>query len=671
MQPSFNYQDHRNLPYIKFGYDGGRYLYKKWVIDKHGNRVAYKCRKSQNPDLQSTYFVNQDNSEVLRFIRLDIDYDKSCHEFKTENVLSWELIQEKLKQYPQFFEAIEYVTRSTSGKGLHILFGIAPLPLDERTNGAQISARQLQFQLIQILNELGIGADPAALGLKQDFCTYKNKNNLIYHNEILTKRIEKEAKKPNYLMIDGAEVSNKKEPFITNLLKYIEKIVDELEINYRLYPDIRVEKSFSKLFLYLMGIYQPKEIDKNSLLEERIKKKELDVPFVNAYQQIELEKDKIIKIMGTNSRAANRYFKMEEFHKLFYFQLTTDDTVKISCKYNKNVLKQIERANKVLASNVTQAPIKLRLIEPYLVQDGERNLAIVNWAIAYKWNGYSESETLEKIKLRIRQISNVESSRACKETQIKATVHSIFSNRKELFGIKKIILPNWLEDDKFFLNALNSSAKSNSLYWANAAVNCLKMRPIIPSRSIAPLGEYDYRTVPSCSNRFVTIKEEKMKRTNLISLDSFKKKKKTKILQGLTKASKIYAVSYNQRIGFFVEGNLILCLIKNRHYKLSQVLSALSQLIKRKILNSDIVHMRRNTKLYVSLARILYNENVFAIQSQQICGNRRSKTENMNVYFQKRAKALGITLEQYLESVPKSQQQSQNEDKDFDFEIPF
>ena len=40
-------------------------------------------------------------------------------------------------------------------------------------------------------------------------------------------------------------------------------------------------------------------------------------------------------------------------------------------------------------------------------------------------------------------------------------------------------------------------------------------------------------------------------------------------------------------------------------------------------------------------------------------------------YFEKRAKALGITLEHYLESVPKSQQQSQNEDKDFDFEIPF
>jgi hypothetical protein len=193
MQHNFSYEEYCNIPY-KRGYDGGRYCYKRWVIDKNGSRAPYKCKKSGNPDLQSTYFVNQDKSEVLRFIRLDVDYDKSSHEFKTKNVLSWELIQDKLKQYPHVFEAIEYVTRSTSGTGFHILFGIAPLPLDERTNGAQISARQLQFQVIQILNEIGIGADPAALGLKQDFCTYIKKNNLVYHNEILTKRIEKEAK---------------------------------------------------------------------------------------------------------------------------------------------------------------------------------------------------------------------------------------------------------------------------------------------------------------------------------------------------------------------------------------------------------------------------------------------------------------------------------------------
>ncbi|MBX9837642.1 MAG: hypothetical protein K2X69_04910 [Silvanigrellaceae bacterium] len=252
-------------------------------MDKNKNRIPVNCKKSANPDLQSTYFVNPDKTEVLRYIRLDIDYNKSRDEFRSPDYkLDWQLIQERLKQYPKLFEAIEYVIKSTSGTGFHILFGLAPLPLDERTNGAQISARQLQYNLIQIFNEIGIGADPAALGLKQDFCTYNKKKSLVYHNEILTKRVEKEAKKPNYLKIDGAEVSNKKEPFITNLLKHTENIVEELEINYRLYKDIRVEKSFSKLFLYLMGLYNPKQFDNKSFLIGEKKLIDLNLPYVSA-----------------------------------------------------------------------------------------------------------------------------------------------------------------------------------------------------------------------------------------------------------------------------------------------------------------------------------------------------------------------------------------------------
>ncbi|BBH54615.1 hypothetical protein [Fluviispira sanaruensis] len=640
LQSLFQYQSYKK-------YDGGRFIYKKWGIDSQGNKIPRIVKRSEEPDLQSTYLCNKDRSEILRYIRLDIDFDKSRFELRnSENTcLSWEAIQNTLSKFPQIFEAIEYVTKSTSGKGFHILIGLSPLPLDGRTYGAQINARQLQQLLIEVFNELGIGADPSGAGLKQDFCTYRKVKGIVYHNELLTKRIEKESQKPSYINENGIKIVNNKEPFLTNLLTYVKSVYEELEINYRLYPDIRVERCLSKLFLYLMGAYQPKIFEKRSLtLTGNFKKSVVKFPYVSPHEHIELEKDEIFKIMGTSSRTALRYFKMPEFNKLFNFELTTDDTIKISCKYNKNVLKQIERANKVLASNEIQTNVKLKLIEPYLVQDGERNLAIVNWAIAYKWNGYSEYETLEKIKLRVKQIPASETSRSCKDLQLKCTVHSIFSNRKELFGIKKVNLPKWLEDDKYFIKSKNFSFIEY----------CLNMRPLFFSRSVAPCGNRWHQNVKRCPNKVFVINRGKNGGLNVICFESFRKKKEVGIaFQALTRPLKIHAVSFNQRIGFFVQDKLQLCLIKNRHYKLGPVLHALSKILKRQVLYSDIVHMRKNTKLYNSLAHMLYDNDIFALHAQQICGNRPSKVENMAVYFEKRAKTLGMTYEEYMSKIRK------------------
>ena len=662
---------------IKPKKEGGRYIFKKWVKDKNGYRIPVNCKKSANPDLQSTYFVNPDKSEVLRLIRLDVDYNKSSDEFKTpDNKLDWQLIQERLKFYPQILEAIEYVIKSTSGTGFHILFGIAPLPLDERTNGAQISARQLQYNLVQIFNEIGIGADPAALGLKQDFCTYNKKKNLVYHNEILTKRIEKEAKKPNYLKIDGAEVSNKKEPFISNLLKCAEKLVEELEINYRLYSDIRVEKSFSKLFLYLMGLYSPKQFDNKSFLNGEKKLIDLKLPYVSAYSMVELKKEEIVKLMDINIRTANSYFKMDRFHSLFHFEETIDNTIKIGCRQSKNVLKQIDRAQKVLAANTFQNRI--------MVQDGERNLAIVNWAIGYKWNGYSEIETLEKISLRVKLIPNFETSKSCKENQLKCTVHSIFSNRKELFGIGRIILPRWMEDDKlFFRRAAKKTIKQEvqalglKFEQGNFTVTntCLKMWPTTSSRSKTPWG--------FCSEAVTTyllhsvFKEKSFDVFKVIQISSYYESnfqgQTGNLLFFPTKETKIRvdAVTFDRRIGFFYQGKMLLCLVKNKHYKLQNVMPKLADLLgKRAHLNFiSVIHMRKNTKAYQFLASQLYCKNTNPLNSSQICGYRTSKAENLNAYFIKRAKYLGVSLEEYLKRTqgPKNQNNIFEDEN----EIPF
>jgi hypothetical protein len=60
------------------------------------------------------------------------------------------------------------------------------------------------------------------------------------------------------------------------------------------------------------------------------------------------------------------------------------------------------------------------------------------------------------------------------------------------------------------------------------------------------------------------------------------------------------------------------------------------------------------------------------MNARHICGKKVSRADNLNAYFEKRAKILGITLEQYLESIQKLQPEPKEaEERNFDSEIPF
>ena len=134
---------------------GGRHVYKKFEVNAEGSRIARRVLRVDSPDLQSTYIYNFDGSEVLRYIRLDLDANKTRLEWKDESgSISWKKIAQHLKEnYPNILRQIEYVTVSRSKKGLHILVGLSPLPLSEKTRRAQYLARKIQSNLIEIFNE--------------------------------------------------------------------------------------------------------------------------------------------------------------------------------------------------------------------------------------------------------------------------------------------------------------------------------------------------------------------------------------------------------------------------------------------------------------------------------------------------------------------------------------
>ena len=114
---------------------GGRHVYKKFEVNAEGSRVARRVLRADSPDLQSTYIYNFDGSEVLRYIRLDLDAHKTSSEWKDETgTISWKKIAPSLREnYPNILRQIEYVTLSRSKKGLHILIGKTELVLSKIT----------------------------------------------------------------------------------------------------------------------------------------------------------------------------------------------------------------------------------------------------------------------------------------------------------------------------------------------------------------------------------------------------------------------------------------------------------------------------------------------------------------------------------------------------------
>ena len=422
------------------GYVGGRFIYYKWVPDLNGELIPQRCSRTDNPELQSTYLYNQDGSEVLRYIRLDIDAEKTMDCWKDENgVVSWALISRELEKYPVIRKQVEKVILSRSKRGIHILIGIAPLPLISESIQAQLLARKIQSNLITCFNELGIGADPAGRGLKLLFSTYRNHDNLVHSNQILTKNIEKSAKKLGAVRVNYLNILN----------NACEEMLEKLGIKKgnRLYPDLRLEVKIARLFLFSLGMYRPIEVN-SALFENKVTTEQdyFDVINYANINSIELNYEQIAEIMATEKRNIyGKFWDKKEIKELFNVEKTIDNTIKISVKEKRNLHKMIQRALSIW--NYQPSELKLNLIRPENVLDGSRNSAIVSWALAIKWSGIDSETALKCLTEMVKIIPECENAKkSCKKSQLKATINSIYRNRRELEGWIRQELPEWIRE---------------------------------------------------------------------------------------------------------------------------------------------------------------------------------------------------------------------------------
>lgn len=602
----------------KFGYTGGRYYYKKFEYDEEGNRFAKPCPRNQTPDLQSTYLYNHDRSEVLRYIRLDIDANKTLSQFKNEEgAISWQKISHEIKQVEEKLNKyFEYVTFSHSKKGLHLVIGIVPLPLEERSKSAQFMARKIQSDFISILNHVGIGADPSGKGLKQDFSTYRNTTNVVHHNEILTRKIENAAKKRPYLDENGMTVTPKRHWKMLNELSLVlDKVKKKLHLHnegYRLYPDERREKSFAKLFLYCMGMHTP---------ENDLKLPELTYAHT---QSVELSIDQIEAITESGRRNFWIYSETDFFKELFFcekvFSPGCAGQYRITVKDSPSISKKIQRAIKVLSLPPTK--IQFHLVAPQFVSEGERNACLVSWMLALKWHGVCEEVALAKILSLVKQIGGYEHSRSCRISQLRASIQSIYRNKREMQGsFMSQPLPYWLEIGDVDLTDLEKMTQK-------------KTSTIKDSRRILrPLAPGFGGSKPIYSNLFVQGPSE---------FGSFHENESAFI-------PKLKVVSYKHRVGFFINNQLILCVIKSRHYLLSKVLEHIQNNILKSKFNFDVRrhvnHVRHNCKKYELFANQLYLEGVYAIHAKQICGEKKKFVQSLEE-FKARKDSLSLNPDQ-------------------------
>jgi hypothetical protein len=583
-----------------------RHTYKKWSKDADGSRVAHFSSRI-GADLVSTWIQNANGTRVLRYIVLDIDFKLTHDLWKDGNCVSWQKIQSFLSQnFPDILRQVEYAVTSTSGTGIHLFIGLAALPLCDETQVAQQLARRTQGLLIQLFQFLGIGADAAAFGLERDACSFRNKEKLLHHNRILTQKIEKSAKSIHRI------------PFLTMIHRSLERSCKELGITtpWRFYPHSKVEAGLAKLWLYGMGLYNRLATDVQALFATgRVSDREV-FKSIAAHEQFELSTRELCQLTGLSEDFVRTRLTSEEISRWLISEKTISNTWKLAVKSSAHFEKMFKRAELLLKGKVaTRSNFIANLIHPSDVQDGTRNTAVVSWALALKWNGYGESEALSRVLHLSTFIPHASESRTVRAKQIKATVSSVYRNRRELYGRGKSELPGWLLED-----IKSAPKKSGQIPSRRSPGACVALRMISKEEEIESSRKLeDHQTAAketisrlsthNVDNLHASIKEAQAEREfEHNALVSSKRK--------------LYAVFHSQRIGIFNGEKLIICLTRSRHY--SALLAAKHLQKQLGIETVTVRKLRVGSEIKNSREQI---ENCTPISSEAFCGRQESRLE--------------------------------------------
>ena len=586
-----------------------RHNHKKWKqID--GKRFAVPCARG-TADLMSTVIKNKTGSQVVRYVMLDIDFKRTISKYKDSNEkhIVWHRVFEEIQKiHPTLAQYIEYITLSTSGTGIHIILGVTPLPLYNKSIAAQKMLKKTQSEIIQLLNELGIGADENSRGLVRDFCTFRKDSNLLFKNELLTERLEKSAKLLSYEDAYGNKVTPTKTNRITpiqDLSTSTDRILRKMSIKggYRLYRDSRVEPAFAKLFLFAFG---------TPLDDCPVQK---PCMYGTSKNSFELTSEELELITGKDRRNFANYRLTDEFRALFECEKISgtfeEGIFKLSLKESGNMKRRIDRAR--IAANQNRTKMEINLIEPHLVDEDSRNSAIFNWGLALKFSGVSREVCLAKLVELSKQIPGFETSRNCRLSQLRSTVNSLYNNRAETHGAEfEKELPHWLQVHNVQMQSPMEAA-AKPLILSSTTKSSRRIQGVLLEQGFDSIHEV---------NKEIGKSFEKEETSNLL-------------FQSVPAKLNLTVVSFDKRIGFFIDKKLILNLKHSRHYKLQKVVEH----IEKNILHEKIwkvSHKRHNCKDYRKYADQLYTNDTYALKAEQICGRKADRAISIDEFKRKK-----------------------------------
>lgn len=404
----------------------GRYMFKRWIYGFKGERLgAVPATFDETPsDLINSCYSNADGSRTVFAISIDLDASRACAEWKKEDgSLDWVRMEPRLKEaLPEVERYLAYVTKSSGGLGLSLVFGINPLPLIDSTYTNQQMYYLSQAYLIKAFARLGFGADPAAVGLIRDFPNFMNHERNFVSRPWVFRWLESSVGESHFSALLSASL----------------KFLRAEERKERLYPDSRVEAGLAHLFHMLLKV----EGSKDFILQD------------------------LMVLTGLSNHFLRKFLKWSPS----WLQVTSRghgkgwalslDQTEALFDLRKSRAEGLLNGNNFRSSVVNTDVFGLCL--PEEVQDGFRNDWLHRIALFYKWHGISEFDCLRKIELRMKFIPEIEKSRNGRN--IGSIVGSIYRNHTAHFGkYADLGLPEWMTDDDRYMSKLALRLVTESL----------------------------------------------------------------------------------------------------------------------------------------------------------------------------------------------------------------
>ena len=544
-------------------YRGGRLQYLDYEVTADGTKKFFQVARSAEPSHTSTWYINPDKTEALWCIDLDLDLQGTlpvwCLGGKIDGLAVVALIQ---KNYPEF-SAYLLAALQSDGGGLHLLFGFPSIQLNENTKGLQRALTVTQSKLRKLLNDAGINADRGAHGLKRFFPNFRDATRVIFWDEPLKRAFDDCTGPSVYGLING-----------------VRKVERQDYLKSALHARANVETGLAKLIQYT--------------LNDRLEKVSLSV-------------SEIEKITGLGENYIRRTLKANTWPGLL-------------CKYDE-VYRTWDLKIDHLSADASHA-IKLlekkkfqyEIIMPHRVEDGERNLAITSWLLALKWTGVEEDEALRRVTLLVDVIPGSEKSRNC--SLLKNKAESVYRNYQSKFASSSEILPEFLANPESYieicLNIKHSKMRSEAISSEAEQLPCEL------SGNDNGYGNSDLvDDLVQISNPvpFEPYLGPKLTAVNLGATEPDNSKTQ-KIEKSHRKKKTLIECRYNNRVGIFVDNELVLVLGLSVHYSYRKMLKRLSESFP----EYDLVRERKFTANYEHMKKVQAAES--SIPASAYCGRK-------------------------------------------------